>query len=326
MVGWQYTTPMTLTLKELEAIATELDFGLSGGRLADASMEDDDTLVLTVLFKGEIQSLLLCTRAHSSRIHLTDHSRDTGHERRRPKGSMADLLYRYEGAAVGEIRTRYQDRVVAIPLSTEAGKRTLLFECSGHHPNVFLLDEAGGILASLRPSKSHMRDLRPGRRYAKPLQHGVEKMDSLRFLSRGRRLSTEIESHYDRMAKGQFRAMETAKVRRDLKSALEHYNRLADAITADIQKQEEAGRGLKTGNLPPKRRFRATRQVRSRSACELRLRRVEERAERLRTALQELEEGGQWALKKARALIESLPEKQPDPRSTGKRPEQGGSS
>ncbi|NOZ01718.1 MAG: hypothetical protein GXP54_07495 [Deltaproteobacteria bacterium] len=198
---------MTLTLNEIEAVIQELDRILVGGRLSGAFLEDDETLVLAVRRKSAEHFVLISARHHLARIHLTEHSPATGHERRRPAGSLADVLNHLAGAEIRRVKRWFEDRVVAMTFMLEGEKRTLLFECSGQHPNVFLLDPRGVILAILKPTRSRKRDLRPGLPYAQPLHRATDPMGSLRFLGSEGGLSAEIEAYYDGMVTGRPRRL-----------------------------------------------------------------------------------------------------------------------
>jgi len=297
---------MSLTLKELEAVARELSRDLEGGRLTSVALADDHSIFLTIDTDDREFKVLLCTRPRASRFHVTTHP-----PRRAPEPGRANPLIRAIGdmqdATVDRVSTRYNDRVATLALSSGDERRTILFECSGHHANLFLLDEDDVILARLKPSQSHKRRLLVGRRYERPLYHKGDNMQSLRFLGASGSISADVEAHYELEAKRAFLTRRVAGLRRRLKSALDYYTRLSNAIQGDIERQKEAAGTLKARSVPDHGRMRAKRLTRAGSACRARLKRVDENVARLSSALERLMQGGEHAVQSAEDTLKSLP-------------------
>lgn len=300
-----YNLRMTLTLKELEAVATELNRVLAGSRLAGVHLVDPETVLLAFDEPGEEVRVLVCVRPHHSRIHRTrlDVPRTRG--RRAVPHPFLDAAGPFIGAEVTRMGIRYGDRVVGIEFSRPGGPGRvpvsrgphprrripdppservgfLLFECTGHHPNLFWTDPHEVILASLVPSRSHRRDLRPGRRYQSPLFHPSDRMDALRFLPSGPGgVSAMIEAHYDRLGREEARRQEEARERRDARREVERLGRLRDGLARDLADQERAAALLETGNVPPRDVERLRRLAARRTATRERLARVARRIGRL---------------------------------------------
>ncbi len=300
---------MTLTLKELEAVAGELDTTLAGSRLAGLRLVDAETVVLSFdTAEGEVR-VLACVRPRHSRLHRTRLDAPPPGGRREPSHPFLQAGAPFIGATVARVAVRFGDRVAGIefsrpgepvPVPASRGphprRRTpeppsepaglLLFECTGHHPNLFWTDPREVILASLVPSRSYRRDLRPGRRYQSPLPHASDRMDALRFLPAGPgTLSDLIEAHYDRLGRDEAHRTEEARARRDLRRDLDRLARLRDGLTRDLAEQERAAALLEAGNPPRRDATRLKRLAGRRAATLDRLERVARRIERLERRL-----------------------------------------
>ncbi len=300
-----YNRRMTLTLKELEAVATELDRVLAGSRLAAVHLVDTETVLLTFDAAGGEVRVLACVRPRHSRIHRTHLDVPRTRGRRAAPHPFLEAAGPFVGAQVERMGVRYGDRVVGIefsrpgapggvpaPRGTHPRRRSpesppervgvLLFECTGHHPNLFWTDPHEVILASLVPSRSHRRDLRPGRRYQAPLFHPSDRMDALRFLPSGPGgVSAMIEAHYDRLGREEARRQEEARERRDARREVERLARLRDGLARDLEDQERAAALLEAGNVPPRDVERLRRLAARQHATRERLERVARRIGRL---------------------------------------------
>lgn len=293
---------MTLTLKELEAVAAELNQVLSGSFFAGLRLIDPETILLAFdAVEGEVR-VLACIRPRYSRIHRT--SRPMPTSRRKPAHPFLDAAASFVGTKVVRVGVRFGDRVAVIdfaragqPVSIGVGAGrprrrvpptpdlpvgSLLFECTGHHPNLFWTDTHDNILASLVPSQSHRRDLRPGRRYQPPLPHASDRMDALRFLPAGPGTFSElVEAHYERLGRDEKRRAEEARIRRDLKRDLERLTRLRIGLERDLAEQERAAALIEAGDHASRDLDRLTRLALRRSATRDRLERAIRRIERL---------------------------------------------
>lgn len=302
---------MTLSIKEIEAITVELKLGLEEGLFTGVSQTDEHTLVLTVRREVKDLRLLICTKPNLARLHFTTQDVVPDDGEGGTTGSLAMALKSLEGSRVTTVRMRYHDRVVAIGFQMDEVFRTLLFECSGHHPNLFLLDRGGLILETLKDSRSRKRDLRQGQKYTKPLQRSSEVMDSMRFMGLGKSISAEVESYYENTVIHRAQAMETARLRRALKSSKDHHTRLAETIKADLAAQEGAARTLKSGYVHPEKRRRAERMAQATRDSQDRLHRLDGVIGSLQVALDRLEKGGEGAVERAEELLRSLARREP---------------
>ncbi|MBM4394486.1 MAG: NFACT family protein [Deltaproteobacteria bacterium] len=184
---------MTLTLTELEAVTAEVSAAATGGKIRGLAVPEPFVVVLTIEGPSGRRRVLFCARPGLVRMHLTEIRLETPRDAVPAFAEPArrELL----GAAIERVANRYHDRVVAFDLNTFAGPRTLLFEGSGHHPNLYVLGEDGRILLMLGPSHSHLRRLVPGSRYERPLPH-QEGIEAVRFLGGLGSVSADVEAFY----------------------------------------------------------------------------------------------------------------------------------
>lgn len=271
---------MTLTLKELEAVAEELSQALVASvfRLA-RPLASDEVLLAFSTPSGEERRLLICVRPRFARIHLT--------ERPVPKdckksNAFVVSLRSIRGAKVTSLYTRFNDRVICIDFAHV--KRRLLFECSGHHPNLFLLDFDDTIIASLVPSRSKLRDLRPGRRYQRPIPHPSSRMEAIRFLPGPKEtFSSLVEAWYERLATEEAKVVEKAQAERSRRKEIERIERLIAKLMKDLERQREAGALLEEGKVSGQRAERAKRLASRASVTASRITRLKRKLERLRS-------------------------------------------
>ncbi len=228
---------MTLTLNEVEAVAAELREALAGTVLTAIAQPSDFDLLLT--FKGPEgeRRVRVCIRPRVSRIHLTSRGVPPGSDRTPFCGATAEIL----GAAVDDVRTLYHDRVLVIRLHTGEWRRNLLFECSGHHPNLFVTDGSGLIRCVLAASHSQLRELRPGKAYQRPLPHPSDGIDAMRFVAPTTSVSEQIEVLYGQAEGRENRKEEAARLRTLLRSALEASERAERALLDDLKRSKRAG-------------------------------------------------------------------------------------
>lgn len=297
---------MTLSQSELEAVAGELNSSLAGATFADISTLDPVTAILRFVKLANELRVLVSIKPRCSRIHLTS----------RPAlpcgpGFARTATHLLAGFTVEQVRTRYNDRVVVIEMKKGDVRRTLLFECSGHHPNLFVLDSRGIILTMLTPSRSHLRDLRPSRPYAKPLHHESDKIAAIRFLDGEGGISARIEAAYDEIETRERLKEKAADVRAVIRRAIEHDERLIKAIEGDIERAQMSAQRL------DQRALRLTAAV---SNATRRLETIRTRLEELRKVMASLVSPTEEAIVAAAEVARRLkPPRRQHPRSNLKR-------
>ncbi|MBM4352631.1 MAG: DUF814 domain-containing protein [Deltaproteobacteria bacterium] len=188
---------MNLALHELAAVAQEVAAEACGGVVQEVRQPSDSAVCLGIRRPGQTLLLYFETEARLARMHLTARRCDT----LTPIPAFcAKLRKELAGTRLAAVEMPWADRVVVL-LFTRGGSSVLLamlarvadpapmaapvtdgsgeaggpedttllvFEGSGHHGNLFLTDGEWRILAALRPSSSHRRDLLPGRVYVPP--------------------------------------------------------------------------------------------------------------------------------------------------------------
>jgi len=276
---------MTLTQQELEIVVTELQKRLDEATLIQIYQVDEHSVILEFMTPIGKTNLLICTRPCFSRIHIT--SKPVPQDV--PSTRFIEKVRALLPAKLTKLGMRFHDRVVSIGLGTTP-PRYLLFECSGHHPNLFLLDENDVILDLLKPSRSHKRNLKIGRRYEKPLKHFGERLEALRFLPSGLGVSSQIEAYYEKLNVTQVEGEEESRRLRELRMAVQRESRLLSALLEDLKEQEEAQRKLEEGDLPLVEAERVKRLAARIPYTKERIARLKKRLERLESQLRMQEE------------------------------------
>lgn len=298
---------MTLSLTEIEAVVADLQDALAGAVFCDFRQLDETSAILVLTIGGEPRFVRLTAAPRLSRIHLTA---------TRPPKVRGATGFAFEGKvfrelkdmALREVRTAFRDRVVILAFGGANHGRKLIFECSGHHPNLYLTDERDEILGMLLPSHSHRRDLRPGRRYSRPLKVEGEPLDAFRFASGAGAgdLSARIEAAYALEAAREADAARAARVRRDLRARLDADQRLAERLRGDLARATEAGASPQASEPAPGG-ARAARQAGALPEIQSRLEEVTLRVGRTQAALMALLEGAPDSLAQGEAWLREVP-------------------
>jgi hypothetical protein len=244
---------MTLSLTEIDAVVAELAEALAGATLLGADPLPGPAILIRFDAGGQTRRVLVSAQPHASRINLTTHRFDPnlGEQASAQDRAFADRVYReLRGAKVASIKRVLGDRVVAIDFETHEHNRSLTFECSGQHPNLFLCDDHRVILMMLASTKSQRRDLRPGSKYARPLKHDRDTVETLRFVEQGGSVSKRIEEFYEGEETRSENAKATGGIRAALKTALQRQERLIEAINGDLAKARDAAQAVVEDQAP----------------------------------------------------------------------------
>lgn len=304
---------MTLSLTELEAVVADLQDAVSGAAFTDFRQTEETSAILVLGTPAGPRFVRVTAAPRVSRIHLT------GTRPPQVRGatgfSFEGRVFReLKGMTLRDVRTAFRDRVVVLSFGGPSHDRKLIFECSGHHPNMFLVDDRNEILASMLPSHSHRRDLRPGRRYARPLKVEAEPFDAFRFApgAGAGDLSARIEAAYAAEVAREVEAARVARIRRRLRTLLDADRRLVERLRGDLAKASEAA---ETGPEPKDTAAdgRLARQAGALPAIQARLAEALQRVGRAEAAIMALLEGMPDAVSQGEALLGELGETGPRP-------------
>jgi len=159
----------------LAAVVQELKQTLVGGRVVQVAQPEAETLCLSVRREGDAAHLLLSASTDNPRAHLIA---DAPSARGTPPNFCALLRKLLRQAQVEEVQQLHFDRLLHLTLRGEseigeARSFTLIGEFMGKHSNLVLVDEAGVIVAPIKPVSHRVnryRELLPGRPYVAPPQ------------------------------------------------------------------------------------------------------------------------------------------------------------
>ncbi|OQC35053.1 MAG: hypothetical protein BWX66_01717 [Deltaproteobacteria bacterium ADurb.Bin058] len=217
---------MTLNLTELEAVVADMQKVLIGSTFLDFRQLDEFNGIMALQTANGIKNIRFSASLRLSRIHFT---------KSRPPAAKGPTGYAFEGKMfrelkemrLKEIKTAFGDRVVIMRFSNDSYDRKLIFECSGHHPNLFLTDEHEEVIGLLVPSHSKKRLLKIGRRYTKPLAREKAITEAFRFAPGSGKgdLSARIEAAYKELEAKEASVLKAVEVRNGLAELLERIKR-----------------------------------------------------------------------------------------------------
>lgn len=241
---------MTVSLPELRRLVDELAL-LAGAHVQGARQPQPDVVVLELRTPGQSHLLLLCAAPRRARVHLTSRRLPAPAS---PFAFVMKLRKELVGARVVAVRQVGDDRVVAVDVERGprhpqgAARLTLLAELSAHHPNLFLLDAAGTILATLTSPRSAKRALRTGSPYEPPLAHDVPFTEADRTAG-APSPSAALDRLYEEREAAAEHEDASAGLRRALRSRLQRERRKAAKIEQDLARAEAADEDLRRAEL-----------------------------------------------------------------------------
>lgn len=213
-----------------------------GDALEDVALEE-----IAIDGPGVTWDVLVCVRPRASRVHLTWRSfaPSAAPGARSSAPSPPAFTQRLRATVldgrVRDVTVPWADRVLAFDLTHAGAEFRLLVEITGHHANAFLVDGGGVILASLRPTASRRRDLRPGHPYVPPLppDDGAAGVRVTPLVATGEALHREIDARFAARDVHDALFGRAAALRRRLKGALGRAERRKDRIAEDLARAAE---------------------------------------------------------------------------------------
>lgn len=162
-------SPMcAMNAEEILAVVGELQ-SLRGSKIKRVHQPEERTIVLDLRHSGRNRFLLISADNDQSRLHLTDKKPPNP---RIPYGFVSLLRARLSVARLDAIESAEGERLVLLDFEAlvDGGRSGFRLACelTGRHANIFLLDEKGAILGSIRPNRSNKRRLVAGRSYTPP--------------------------------------------------------------------------------------------------------------------------------------------------------------
>lgn len=156
---------MNLSKEQLAELCAELAPALRNGVVQEVRQSDTHTFQFAVRKPGRTFFLEVGVLPRYCRVLAVT--------RKKPcltpaPAFLAKLRRELDGARLLDVEMPWDDRVVVVTLLRQSAGLQLIAELTGHHANLFLIDETGLIVASLLPSSSHQRQLLAGNPYEPP--------------------------------------------------------------------------------------------------------------------------------------------------------------
>jgi predicted ribosome quality control (RQC) complex YloA/Tae2 family protein len=237
---------MNITLEELRTVAAELEHQLVGGVVQEVRQPTVSRVCLTVRRPGETAYLLVEVRPGFAHVVLTD---ERGSTQERPPPFAARLRKELLGTRFGSVEMPWPDRVLVLRLARGESQWQLVFEGSGHHPNLFLCDRGGTIMASAVPSSSHRRALGIGDVYEPPSPSPGGEGGAQGRVVGGGACMEEIGVRFRAAEEERERAAVLLRLRGAAASALASVEKTLAKVEEDLERARSAARFRRLGEL-----------------------------------------------------------------------------
>jgi len=220
---------MAIRSPELDVVLDELRPRLLGAHLQEVRMPAADRVVLSLRTPGDTIHVLAVVQSVHARLHPIERPP------RNPARSftLQGLLRKILRGTCDQLSREGDDRVVRMRL----GDHTVLFELTGRHGNLFILDPEDVIVASLLPNRSHRRDLVAGEPYVPPATDPPRPRPS-RFQPPD--VCAQIADHYDQIERDELLGGHRQTAARTLRNALKRLRRKAAKQRAETERAEQA--------------------------------------------------------------------------------------
>ena len=231
---------MSLSFDEIRAVTAEIRTVILGSVLQRVKQPTQDSLVLEFFGREGPHAVLLCTRVGFVRMHFVNKVKIATEYTSGPPGFMMKLRKELDTARLLDMKIEKRDRVVRFIFETPEQNLSLLFEATGHHPNVFLLDTDNIILGSLGANLSRKRDLIAGRPYQWPIPTSKQASDGFRFLDKTKTVNQQVSEYYSEFRKEEELKKRLHDLRRILKTTIQHESYKQVRIGSDLKKTLKA--------------------------------------------------------------------------------------
>ncbi len=231
-----------LSLRELERAAAAIDRELRGARVQRVIEPGPRELCLVLRdARRENRGLRFCVEPAVARVLLGPAPRGSD---RTPSGFCELLRARLKGQPLRSAELVGGDRVLGLRFE---GGLVLLLAVMGPRSNLFLLDDDGRILGSLRPLSETHRNLRPGGVWEPP-QTPAPRQGEDRFADREDDAWWEaLRAHYAGVASREREGTQHKRLARALRKARQALEKKRGLLAGDAAAGETAARLRRDG-------------------------------------------------------------------------------
>lgn len=174
----------------LKALASELNEGLSGGRIDRIAMPDGEELTLLIRARSQNQTLFISAKTNAQRIYLTS---DKQLSPAVPPAFCMTLRKHLYGGVIELISLLNEDRLFELTIAArnelnDLKRYRLIAEMTGGGANVILADEDYTVIDCLKRITEGKRLMLPRTPYSPPLKNKISLLD-------GAAIETLISEH-----------------------------------------------------------------------------------------------------------------------------------
>ena len=236
---------MKLSIADIEVLCAEVHQACAGGQVQKIWGGRATEVLFRVRVPGRNHLLLLAAGDTAARLHLASARTGRGAE---PSAFVALLRKHLIGARLVAIEQTGRDRLASLQFvppvrSLSTGERlgtSIVAELTGRHGNVFLLDENGTILGSLRTNVSFRRKLVPHQPYLGPESRPREEAADIRSELPESGASAVVEAAIEqRLAAEEDSALRT-QAERTVRKALRKTRTRVQRVTRDLERASGA--------------------------------------------------------------------------------------
>ncbi|MGE4607412.1 MAG: NFACT RNA binding domain-containing protein [Myxococcota bacterium] len=245
-----------LSLTELRRATPLLSALIEGHQVQRIVAPDPMSVVLTTYGAGggpeagsKRRHLRFSCRPGSARVSQLGAPAKSGSGQAPPNTFTQYLRAHVDGARVGGIRLRNDDRQLAVQLVTTDAEFELLLSILGPRSNLYLLDAAGKLLASLRPLAETRPELKLGGDWASPESRppsaGTDRFEN----ETDDRLLVAFEREYALVEKTDEVASLRRRIAKALKKETKGLDRKLEKLESSLAEAREASRLARDGEL-----------------------------------------------------------------------------
>jgi predicted ribosome quality control (RQC) complex YloA/Tae2 family protein len=245
-----------LSLTELRRAIPLLSALVSGHQVQKIVAPDPMSVVLTLYGEGgeldagpKRRHLRFSCRPGSARVSQLSAPAKSGTGQASPNAFTQFLRAHVDGARVGDIRLRDDDRQLAVQLATADAEFELLLSILGPRSNLYLLDTDSRLLTTLRPLADTRPDLKLGGAWVSP-ESRPKGVGADRFENEADdRLLFAFEREYALVEEGDEAANLKRRIARALKKEAKGLDRKLQKLELSLSEAREANRLARDGEL-----------------------------------------------------------------------------
>lgn len=242
---------MTLTRAELQLVLEEIRSNCLGAKIQRVREVSPDKRILQLRIPGQTHSILVSVKPDFARLHLIETVPEQP-----PSPTPFTMLLRKHlvGAELRSVKLIQNDRIAEFSLEAET-TYCVVAELTGHHPNLYLLDDDRTILGLRRAESLGKRQFQRYDTYQPPPPPpNTDAAEQVRWQLDERdpetlERSRTLEAEYTQLEQQQTLDHKYQTLKRRLEKRIDSLEDRLDGITTDLRRAREAEKYKHWGEL-----------------------------------------------------------------------------